>query len=213
MKKHKKKGIIKTILLNHIQNNLKDYCILLLLFVIGIIIGVIFINNTSVEQKNEITTYMNTFIHTLKENPNLNYGDLLKDSLIQNLLLAVALWFSGTAIMLLPFIYGMVVFRGFCLGYTISSIVAILGSGQGTLFVLLGLLLQNIFFIPALLALAGSGIRLYKTIIKDKRRDNIKLEIYKHSIFCFIIAILLVISSLLEVYLSSNLLITYVTWI
>lgn len=213
MRKHKKKGMVKTILLNHIQNNLKDYCILLLLFMIGIILGVVFINNTSIDQKNEIDAYMNSFINTLKETPNLNYVNLLKDSMIQNLLLAVALWFSGTAIMLLPFIYGIVIFRGFCLGYTISSAVAILGSGQGTVFVLLGLMFQNIFFIPALLALAGSGIRLYKTIIKDRRRDNIKVEVYKHTIFCFIITILLVISAFIEVYISSNLLLNYVKWI
>ncbi len=212
MKKHKKKGMIKTILLNHVQNYARDYGILLILFIIGVIIGIVFINNTATEQKNEINTYINTFVDTLKEGQNINYGNLLKESLIQNLMLAVVLWFSGTAIMLLPIIYGIVLFRGFCLGYTISSIIAILGNNQGIIFALLGLLLQNIFFIPALLALSGSGIRLYKTIAKDRKINNIKTEICKHTLFCIIILTLLIMASFIEVYISSNLLINYVKW-
>lgn len=213
MKKHKKKNTITPILINHIQNNAKDYIILLLLFLIGIILGIVFINNSSEQQKGEISTYIYSFIDSIQEEQTVNISELIKDSLIQNGVLSVILWFSGTAIMLLPIIYGMVIFRGFCLGYTISSIVAILGSGKGALFVLLGLLLQNIFFIPAILALAGSGIRLYKTIVKDKNTYNIKMELYKHTVFCLIVSVLLVISSFVEVFISSNLLVCYVRMI
>ncbi len=213
MKKHKKKNIITPILINHIQNNAKDYFILLLLFVIGIIVGIVFINNTSEQQKSEISTYIYSFIDSIQEEQEVNVVELIKDSLIQNGVLSLILWFSGTAIMLLPIIYGTIIFRGFCLGYTISSIVAILGSGKGTVFILLGLLLQNIFFIPAVLAIAGSGIRLYKTIVKDKKTNNIKMEVYKHTIFCLIISILLVISSFVEVFISSNLLVNYIRMI
>ena len=66
MKKHKRKGIIKTILLTHIQNNIRDYCILLLFFMIGIVLGIVLINNTSIQQKNEINVYINSFIDALK---------------------------------------------------------------------------------------------------------------------------------------------------
>ena len=38
---------VKTIILEHINNNLKDYIILILFFIVGIILGVIFINNSN----------------------------------------------------------------------------------------------------------------------------------------------------------------------
>ncbi|MCI8999756.1 MAG: stage II sporulation protein M [Clostridia bacterium] len=68
------------------------------------------------------------------------------------------------------------------------------------------ILLQNILFIPCILALAVSGMKLYKAIMKDKRRETIKLEITRHTIFSCILLMGLELAALVEVYLSSNLL-------
>ena len=65
---------------------------------------------------------------------------------------------------------------------------------------------QNILFIPCILALAVSGMKLYKSIVKDKRKENIKQEIIRHTIFCLFILIILEISALIEVYISTSLL-------
>jgi len=100
----------------------------------------------------------------------------------------------------------VVCFRGFVLGYSISSMIATLGVKNGTVFILSSMLLQNIVFIPILFALAISGIRLYKSIMKDRRRENIKLEILRHTIFSAILAIMLVLASFIETYVSSNIL-------
>ena len=209
MRKHKKTHKIGDIIINHIKNNAKDYLILLTLFVLGIVLGVFFINHSSDTQKNEIISYINSFINSLKENKMIDYLGLLKDSLIKNISLAILLWFIGSTVTLIPLIYGIVIFRGFCLGYTISSVVAIYGGVKGLLFATSTLLFQNIFLIPALFAIALSGIKLYKSIIKNRRKENIKLEIYKHSIFSLLMTGMLVIASLAEVYISSNL----INWI
>lgn len=206
MKKHKKTTKIGNIILNHIKNNAKDYLILIVLFLLGTIVGIFFINNTSNTQKEEITQYMNTFINSLKDNKSIDYLGLLKDSLTKNISLSVLLWFIGSTVTLIPVIYGIVTFRGFCLGYTISSAIAIFGGGKGLLFAISTLLFQNIFLIPAMLAIALSGIKLYKAITKNRRKENIKLEIYKHSIFSLLMTVMLVIASFAEVYISSNLL-------
>jgi len=42
--------------------------------------------------------------------------------------------------------------------------------------------------------------------MKDSRRENIKAEIYRHTIFSGLIAALLIMSSFVEVYASANLL-------
>lgn len=57
---------LKTIIANHILNNSKEYILVTLIFVIGIFLGVMFINSTQDTQISEITSYFNTFIDKLK---------------------------------------------------------------------------------------------------------------------------------------------------
>ena len=65
-------------------------------------------------------------------------------------------------------------------------------------------LASSIFIIPAILGLGVSGFKLYKSIIKDNRKENIKLEILRHTVFSLIMLILLLIASLIEVFISIN---------
>jgi len=81
------------------------------------------------------------------------------------------------------------------------------------LFLLSALLLQIIVFIPCILALAVSGMRLHNSIMQDKRRENIKLEILRHTLFSLFIIVMLIISSLIEVYLSKNMLLLLIKYI
>jgi len=77
---------------------------------------------------------------------------------------------------------------------------------KGLLFIGISLLLQNLIFIPAILALAVSGFKLYKSIVKDNRKENIKLEMVRHTIFSLVMLGLLVLASIIEIYISDNLL-------
>ena len=128
--------------------------------------------------------------------------ELLQNSIKQNILLALIIWFFGTTVIGMPVVFGMVIYRGFSLGYTISLSILTLGFSKGLAFILVSLLLQSILFIPAILALAVSGFKLYKSIIKDKRRENIKLEIIRHTIFSVIMLLVLIISSVIEAFVS-----------
>lgn len=48
-------------------------------------------------------------------------------------------------------------------------------------------------------------MKLYKSIVKDKRKENIKLEITRHTIFCVLILLFLEVSAFVEVYISTSL--------
>ena len=166
MKKNKRRLILQTIK-EHVANNKKEYVIVSILFVIGIFLGVFFINNVGQEPKTLITEYLNQFIEKLKTTEDLNLIELLKTSIGQNIMLAIGLWFFGTTIIGIPAVFGIVAYRGFCLGYTIAACISIMGISKGIIFVLILLLLQNLLVIPAILALAVSGIKLYNMICFD----------------------------------------------
>lgn len=95
----KDKGIkIKGVLKQHIENNSKEYIIVTLLFVIGIFLGVFFVNNIQETPRLEIQDYINNFIEKMKITGNVDNITLLKNSVGQNILLAVMIWFFGTTV-------------------------------------------------------------------------------------------------------------------
>lgn len=125
--KRSKDSKIKEVLLTYIKNNLREIAIITIIFFIGLIFGIIFVNNSNKEQANEISSYINDFVNSLKNNMQIDRAELLKDALISNLLLAITLWFVGSTVIGIPIVYGMIAYKGFCLGYTLSSSMATLG--------------------------------------------------------------------------------------
>lgn len=205
MRKQEKRSFkILDLTKEHIRKNIKEYLAVAIVFLIGIIIGVMFINNVDESQKTQITDYLGNFTNSLNTDYEIDTKALLKNSIISNLLLAISLWFIGSTVIGIPIVYVIIGVRGFCLGYTISSIMITYSMWKGILFIICSLLLQNIIFIPCILALAVSGIKLYKSIIKDKRRENVKIQILRHTIFSAFIAVLMIGASFVEVYGSSN---------
>lgn len=194
----RRNSIIKT----HIENNLREYAIASIIFLIGILFGVIFINNLNDTQNNEIGNYINTSIENLKESQDINQLLFIKETIKENLTFVILLWLMGSTVIGLLLVYIIVAFKGFCLSYTISAIFHVLNNGKTIAMLVSTMLLKNIIVIPCTIALAVSGMKVYKSIMQDRRKENIKLEILRHTGFSIFILIILILSSLIEVYLS-----------
>ena len=211
MKRNKRLKIWDTIV-NHVINNKKEYILVTLLFLVGIFLGVMFINNSEESQLTEITNYMQQFIEKLKNTQNLETSTLLKTTIMQNIVLAITLWFFGTTVIGIPIVFGIIMYKGFCLGYTIATVIATLGTGKGIIFILIALILQNIILIPAILAIGVSGFKLYKSIVKDRNKENIKVEVLRHTIFSVIMLCFLCISAMVEILISTNILKNFIKY-
>lgn len=194
----RRNSIIKT----HIENNLREYAIASTIFIIGILFGVIFINNLNDTQNNEIGNYISTSIENLKESQDINQLLFIKETIKENLTFVTLLWLMGSTVIGLLLVYIIVAFKGFCLSYTISAIFHVLNNGKTIAMLVSTMLLKNIIAIPCTIALAVSGMKVYKSIMQDRRKENIKLEILRHTGFSIFILIILILSSLIEVYLS-----------
>ena len=197
---------IKNTIVNYVIKNVRAYILVGLLFIIGMFVGVIIINNCSQSQGQEITTYILEFINRLKNIGNLDKASLIIDSMKNNVILAIIIWLAGTTVIGVPIVLTAILYRGICLGYTISAISYSLGSIKGSLFCIIALCAQNILFIPALLSLGVSSIKLYKSIIKDRRKENIKIEIIRHTIFSILMVGVLILSSFVENIISVSIL-------
>ena len=201
---------ILTAIANYFIENIKAYTFIAIIFIIGIILAIVFINNLDDTQKNEISTYITTFTNSLKDGYTIDKGALLTSSIWKNVILCIIMWFAGSTVIGIPIVLGIVGYRGFCIGYTVLSITFTYGTGNGTIFFLTSMLLQNIILIPCILSLAVSGLKLYKSIIKDRRRENVKIEIIRHTVFSILMLIMLIVASLVETYISTSLLQTVI---
>lgn len=202
----KKNNIIKKAIYSHVLNNIRNYIILSLLFIIGVMLGVVIVNNSSSDEKKELQGHISGFIESVKEDYKIDMPKQFKQSMINNVGIAFFLWIFSSTIIGILVVYGIVLYKGFCVGYTAASIIGTLGTGKGIVFIITSLLLQNIIFIPCILALGVSGMKLYKSVLNDRRRENIKFEVYRHTAVFFMITVGLIISSLVETYISSPLL-------
>ena len=196
----------KNIIISHVQHNLKEYIIIGIIFIIGILLGIVFVNNLNEVQTEEIDLYITSSITALKENKDISELQTLQDSIKNNIIVATLLWLMGSTVIGLLLVYLIVCFKGFCFGYTISALIYVLGTGKGIIFFMSTMFLKNIIAIPCTIALAVSGMRLYKSIMQDRRKENIKLEVLRHTIFSAFILLLLIASSFIEVYTSQALL-------
>lgn len=205
LNKSTKKSTVGTILTNHIITNKRGYLIVTILFFVGLIIGVFVLDNTDNNKIEEINIYLNELATKVKTYEKIEYFSLLKESVTSNFIIIILLWFGASTIIGIPLVYGTVLFKGFSFGYTISSIIACFGTEKGILISLSIMLFHNIIFIPSMLGASVSGLKLYQSIMKNKQRNNIKMEILRHTVFCTFMLILMLISSILEIYVSTNL--------
>ena len=206
----KKKNEIFNVIKEDIKNNVKPYFIVLVIFAVGVFLGVMFINQ--MQEKSKIEQYINTYIDETKGLENGDYLTELQKDIFSNIGLVLALWFAGTTIIGIPIVLGIILVRGFCLGYTIASCVFVLGKMKGIVFILITIFLQNIIFIPALMILGVSSIKLYKSIIKDRRKENITVSILKHSIVSIGIMLALVLSSIIKIEISYRLIVNLIKY-
>lgn len=204
--KNKKSDLpIRDIVLKHINNNIRQYVFVFLLFVIGIIIGILLIENSSHETQTEISTYINEFVNNLKGDNDVNKTELLLSSIKSNLKTTILMWFMGSTIIGIPIVLGIIIFKGICISYTVSALIGVFGAKSGIIMSFLAVFLQNVLFVPAMFALGVSGLNLYKVITKNRHKENVKIEIVRHTVFSIIIFVFIIIACFIEAYVSSAL--------
>ena len=184
------------VIVSHIEDTLREYLIVGIIFIIGILIGIFFINNLSNNEYSEISDYINSFVNSLKNKGTIEESIVLKNSLFNNLSIGILIWILSSTVIGIIIVYILLCFKGFCFGYTISTIISVLGVKNGSIFAISSLLVQNIIAIPCFIALGVSGTRLYKAIMKDREIENIKFELIRHTIFSIFVFILLMFSSI-----------------
>jgi stage II sporulation protein M len=137
---------------------------------------------------------------------------LTKTAIKKNLVLSLMLWFAGTTIIGIPIVLGIILFRGGALGFSIASAINTLGLGKGLSFSILAMFLQNIILIPAIITIGVSSLNLYKTIVKNRKKQNIKIAIFKHTILSLAMLGIMILSAIIEINVSCKILQNFIKY-
>ena len=189
---------------NHIRENMKQYLILFIILTFGVIIGAMTVNNTTEVAKADINEYLNTFITDVTES-KINYFEVLKNSITKNIELILIIAFISLSVLGKLGIYAINGYKGFTLGYTIASFIAILGVQKGIITAMALLLFSKLIYIPALFFLSSHSLKVYQAL-KENDEDDKKVVIIKYMLILISVGVIFIISSLIETFINSNLL-------
>lgn len=185
----------------HIKKNPRIYIILTIIFVSGFLAGVLAVSGLYQNHREELTDYIKGFmkIFDLKKVDNWT---LFKVSLYRELKVMLFIWALGVSIIGIPVIFMTVLFRGFMLGFTLGTILDVLGN-EGIVAVLSIVILKEMFLILALLAIAANGIMFSTDIIKSCsgkkiKVDNIKQKVLIYCVFALVQLIAIFVPVILE---------------
>ncbi|MDY6071713.1 MAG: stage II sporulation protein M [Bacilli bacterium] len=181
--------------------NSKIFKILVVTLVIGFIIGIIsfiFMDKSSLQSS--IINYIN-----LIKNDNYNYSNGLISSIISNIKYSSIIWISGIIFFCSLIIPLIIIYRGISLSLTISTIIYTYKL-KGTLYALIIVfptILNEIIFLFLSYYSINFSIKCYNTI-KNNKDINLRLFIKNYFYIFLILSLLLIISSIIEIYLCSN---------
>ncbi|WIW69658.1 MULTISPECIES: stage II sporulation protein M [Anaerosinus] len=191
------------VFLEHLKKNIAKYFFSILVLLVGIVIGAMAMKFLPELQRNELAGYLNLYLSSLSDTSKINDSMILGDVIIKNTKTILAIWILGFTIIGLPFVLGIVCLKGIVIGFTVGFLVNEY-IYKGIFLALAVVLPHNLLSIPMILIMSIAAINFSLNLIKRRqyKKDNLAYSSILYSIICFILCIGIILSSLLEVYVS-----------
>jgi len=191
------------LLKEYFKRNIFQYIFLSVILIIGIIIGSVTVNFISDVQAANIQSFINGFLANVNSTA-VDYSSVFYLSMSNNMKTAALLILLGLSIIGIPFILGVIWFRGFVLGFTVAFLIEELGA-KGIILSILSIFPQNLIILPCIISIGVTGMTFAITVIKNRiknYRESYSQMIGGYILLNLLFSCLLVISGLIEGYIS-----------
>lgn len=192
---------MKVYIRNYLYQNRVEYLKAFMVFLVGIVVAIMVVNNSNDTQKGEIKEYVDNKIEMIKNNDYDNKFEVFKKSFSNNFRGYIVVVFLASTIIGIPFVYLYIAKRAFSIGYTACAILATQNTRTGIIFICNSILFHNIIYLASIFIVLVSGVLFTKSIFENK---NLKLEVFRYIIFSLIGLLFILMSSLCEAYISIN---------
>jgi stage II sporulation protein M len=157
-------------------------------------------------EKSDLLSYFKNF-NTSISSGNINYKSIFAQTIKSNIPILFAVWFLGLTMIGIPIILIVDIIKGFTIGFTISFIINGIGL-KGVWFSLLGVLPQNIIYIPCIIFASVLAMEFSLMILRDKTNkhwtSNIWIRVTSYSFSFILVMAIMFVGFLLEVYITPN---------
>ncbi len=177
-----------------------------LLFAAGIVMGAMGVRVLSIDEKAELISYLEVFIRGL-HTPGLEPEVIFRLSLVQNLKTLALIWGFGLAVIGVPFTCVMLILKGFVVGFSSFFVISEVPQ-NGTLIFFSGIFPHNLLSAPATVFLATSSVSFGLALLKERpwAHGTLWKKTARYTLRCAILALVLILSSLVEAYITPPLL-------
>lgn len=163
------------------------YILLLIIFFVGIICGSFCMKKVS---ENDLNEYKISIRESL-ENNQTNLEEANITNLWDTLKTIFIFWIVGMSIVGMPILVIYVGYKGFSLGYTIMTVIKVLGVTTGNKYIFENLFFRNVILVFSMIILANYSIKIFRNFFKDK--DNIKVDAIKYTMFSTFFCIVIMV--------------------
>jgi stage II sporulation protein M len=174
----------------HIQENFWLYIISILCVFTGIILGIYSVKYMGEFERNDLVNYLMNFIDPSNTN-GISYKIIFLQSIKNNLPVIIFLWFLGLTIVGIPIIIIIDLLKGFTVGFTFSFMISGLGK-NGIGIAILGVLPQNLIYIPCIIFASVVSMEFSIMLVKDKFNKQWTSSISKRIIYYSVIFIVII---------------------
>ncbi len=171
-------------------------------FLIGIVFGIIFLFFISEVDKLIIKSEIEEYLSLVSSSSNTLNSIL--NSFKNNLLYLTIIWVSSITIIFTPIIFFVIFYKGFLTGFLMSSFIMIFGI-KGFIYSLIFTFPHEIINIVVFILFSIIMVSIsYKIMRSIYNNDTINLRIFCKKVFILYISFLVVLllSSILEIYLN-----------
>ncbi len=181
----------------------KMYLFLVVILLIGIISGSVFITILDEHDKVTVINQIKSFFSKVQAN-EINYISALKNSLTSNLIYIVLIWLLGISVIGIPIIMFIVFIKGFIIGFSIAAIiityntVGIIGAFA---YIFPHMIISSFIIIIMGCYALYLSFNIFWSVIQRKSL-SFKNIINRYCVIMLISIIIMIISSLIEVFLS-----------
>ncbi|NLZ47689.1 MAG: stage II sporulation protein M [Clostridiales bacterium] len=187
----------------HFQESMWLYVITLICLFTGIVLGIYTVRYMGDMERQDLINYFLSFKNNLNS-IKVDSKAVLLQTIKSNLPIIIGLWILGLTIIGIPAILIIDIIKGFSLGFSLTTIFYGL-SYKGIWFTMLGILPQNIIYVPCIIVSSVLAMKLSLFKLKDrvnKQMNYNKSYFFDYSITFLIITLIMILGFIYEAYIT-----------
>lgn len=194
---------LRLIIQDYFRERIFLFILILILFLMGIIFGVLATSVLDPAQRDNLLSYLN---QGLRGEIFISNSVYTRQTIIANIKTVFFLFFMGISVIGVPLALLLIFTRGFIIGYSTSFLLKTMGF-KGLVLILTGVIPHNLLIIPALFLMVIAIIDIAAALIKvrfTKKQVTIGDELIKCAFLTLIVLLVMTLAGFIQGYITPS---------